>query len=325
MGQFARLSRSPGSDPARPGRGAGDYADAFAARLRKLAAAGSTGTLPFSGRGIGAIHFRDGIVVGAESAGTPAGPFSGIAGQDHGSADLDPATGADWLPFPGLGAARLGGTDGSPHASASESRPEANGTRPEANGTRPEANGTRPEANGTRPGAAGEAPAASAAAAQLMTALAYREPVLDAALDLLQSKAPTARFRSARGREHSSPVSLPVEELLTELARRRRLVRQLAALVTADTPVIRCPALHAPRAQVSAMQWALIIRAGAETTPRALAWAISRSVFGTTVEVHRLLTLRLLAAEATGSAEHLDREFPEHGTGSISFIRAVSD
>jgi hypothetical protein len=47
------------------------YANLIAARLRKLADEGSTGMLPVSGRGEGAIFFRGGQVVYAESSRTP--------------------------------------------------------------------------------------------------------------------------------------------------------------------------------------------------------------------------------------------------------------
>ena len=50
----------------------GGYANLIEARLRKLAATGSTGMLPMSGRGDGAIFFRGGQVVYAESSRTPA-------------------------------------------------------------------------------------------------------------------------------------------------------------------------------------------------------------------------------------------------------------
>jgi hypothetical protein len=48
------------------------YANLIGTRLRKLAATGSTGTLPVSGPGDGAIMLRGGQVIGAESSRTPA-------------------------------------------------------------------------------------------------------------------------------------------------------------------------------------------------------------------------------------------------------------
>src|ERR1700748_2695775 len=55
-----------------PGKAADDYDSLLAARFHKLAAAGSTGVLPFSGAGDGAIYFRDGDVIFARSTPTPA-------------------------------------------------------------------------------------------------------------------------------------------------------------------------------------------------------------------------------------------------------------
>ena len=47
------------------------YGNLIAARLRKLAVARSTGMLPFSGDNDGAIYFKDGKIVFAESKRTP--------------------------------------------------------------------------------------------------------------------------------------------------------------------------------------------------------------------------------------------------------------
>ena len=51
------------ADSVLPGRTVGGYANLIEARLRKLAAVGSTGMLPMSGHGDGAIFFRGGQVV----------------------------------------------------------------------------------------------------------------------------------------------------------------------------------------------------------------------------------------------------------------------
>jgi hypothetical protein len=59
-----------------------DNGDLVAGRLQKLATAGSTGMLPFSGSGEGAIYFQDGRVVHAESDRTP-----GLDGAVSGQAD----------------------------------------------------------------------------------------------------------------------------------------------------------------------------------------------------------------------------------------------
>jgi hypothetical protein len=143
------------------------------------------------------------------------------------------------------------------------------------------------------------------------------EPTIDAVLDLIVSQSACDRFKSARRSGAGPADGLAVDVLLAELARRRHLLEQMSAAVTADTTVIRNPRLNAPRVQVTALQWALIIRAGAGITPRDLAFELGRSVFGTTAEVYRLIALRLVsAADDPGQARD---------PMALSFIRAVSD
>ena len=72
MSQISRRARVRQlADSVWPGRTVNGYANLIAARLRKLADEGSTGMLPVSGRGDGAIFFRGGQVVYAESSRTP--------------------------------------------------------------------------------------------------------------------------------------------------------------------------------------------------------------------------------------------------------------
>jgi hypothetical protein len=69
------------ADSVWPGRTVNGYANLIATRLRKLAEEGSTGMLPVSGRGDGAIFFRGGQVVYAESSRTSL-PGPGATGLD---------------------------------------------------------------------------------------------------------------------------------------------------------------------------------------------------------------------------------------------------
>jgi hypothetical protein len=112
---------------------------------------------------------------------------------------------------------------------------------------------------------------------------------------------------------------MPVEALLSEVQRRHEVQRQLAAVLTPDTAVARRPSLDPPAVQVSPTQWSLLARAGDGATPRGLAMQLGRSVFGTTIEVYRLLELGLLVVPGRPPAPADGRP----GT-SISFIRAVS-
>jgi hypothetical protein len=164
----------------------------------------------------------------------------------------------------------------------------------------------------------------------LLTPLLRVEPAIDAVLDLVLSQSAIGRFRAGKGRGGPDDISVPAESLVGEIARRLHLVRQMAAVVSADTPVYRSPKLHSARVQVSALQWALLIRSGTATTPRALAWALGRSVFGTTTDVYRLMAQHLLlAADQSGRAPDPTQRDPlsppETCPGTISFLRAVSD
>jgi hypothetical protein len=242
------------------------YANLIAARLRKLADEGSTGMLPVSGRGDGAIFFRGGQVVYAESSRTslPSLRTSGLAalGLTHGS-------------------------PGSPGASRS-------------------------------PGAPGEGEAGLVAArsvSRLTGVLELSELVIDALAELLSSESRYAKFRPAEVLPVGQGRPMPVEALLTEVQRRHEVQRQLAAVVTPDTAVACDPSLDPPSAQVSPGQWALLARAGDGTTPRGLAMQLGRSVFGTTIEVYRLIELGLLVVPGRTDAP---------GGGRLSFIRAVS-
>jgi peptidoglycan hydrolase-like protein with peptidoglycan-binding domain len=225
-----------------PGKAADDYDSLLAARFHKLAAAGSTGVLPFSGAGDGAIYFRDGEIIFARSTRTP-GPPDGTA--------------------------------------------------------------------------AGETPYI-----RLAAALAMAEPTVDATAELLITESRFTKFRSARAPVSETAPGLGVEGLLAEVARRRRILAQLAPVVTADSTVARIPQLRTPDIRVSTVQWALLIRVRDGSTPRSLAWELGRSVFGTTLEIYRLLALRLLSSAAQRG--HRNGRDPEYGPATMSFVRAVS-
>jgi hypothetical protein len=72
MSQIPRLRRARQlTASVLPIRATDGYPELVAGRLHKLSAADSTGMLPFSGNGDGAIYFRDGKVIYAESERTP--------------------------------------------------------------------------------------------------------------------------------------------------------------------------------------------------------------------------------------------------------------
>jgi hypothetical protein len=254
-----------------PGRTVNGYANLIAARLRKLADEGSTGMLPLAGRGDGAVFFRGGQVVYAESSRTalPSLRTSGLAA---------------------LGLTRR-------EASRSPGPPG-------------------PPGEG-HPGEAGQVAARSVS--RIASMLELTELIIDALTELLSSESRYAKFRPAEVLPVGRGRPMTVETLLTEVQRRHEVQRQLAAVLTPDTAVACHPSLDPPAAQVSATQWSLLARAGDGTTPRGLAMQLGRSVFGTTIEVYRLLELGLLVVPGRPPAP---ADGPP-GTG-ISFIRAVS-
>ena len=225
------------------GRRQDDYPDQVTGRLRKLAAARSTGSLAFSGRSDGVVYFRDGKVAYAESSRTP-GPVPHAYREPPG--DLPPLS-------------------------------------------------------------------------RITDILAIAEPTVDAALELLSTQSRYARFRSSRVPDTGPASDISTEALLAEVARRQRILEQMSAVLTADTALARNPHIHPESVRVSALQWSLLIRVRHGTTPRALARDLSRSVFGTTAEVYRLMARQLLSvagdpAGPRGSA----------GLAAMSFVRAVS-
>jgi hypothetical protein len=239
MSQTPRLTRRARQLTAsllanRPADADGDLA---AGRLQKLAAAGGTGMLPFSGSGEGAIYLQAGRVIYAESERTP-WPADAFPGQ---ASELPPL-------------------------------------------------------------------------AELLAIRTATEPVLDAVLELFTSQQRYAKFRPSRQPAAKLTRGISVDALLTEIRRRQRLMNQLSALLTPDTAVARNPGLRNDSIRISAWQWALLIRAGHSRTPRDLAWDLGRSVFGTTIDVYRLVVMRLLSAPG---------QAPERGLALMSFARAA--
>ena len=154
--------------------------------------------------------------------------------------------------------------------------------------------------------------------------LAVAEPTVDAALELMSGESRPSRFRPASGPAAGRAPGISVAALLAEVARRQRLLGQMATVLTADTAIVRSPHLPHRSIRVSARQWALLIRVQDGSTPRDLAWALSRSVFSMTAEVYRLLTLRLVAVDHGPRRKTGPDEAPARRLAALSFIRAVS-
>lgn len=157
-------------------------------------------------------------------------------------------------------------------------------------------------------------PGHGTAPSALERAWVIREAIADAAFDLL-AKAPRAgRFAGDSAPDPGDAGAMTVGELLAEVSRRREIARQLSACVTADSLVTRDPGFGGSRVHIAASQWALLVRMNGPVTPRGLAMECGRSVFTTTLEVFRLVTVGLVAV---GDSQ------PPDGR-AISFIRATA-
>lgn len=140
-----------------------------------------------------------------------------------------------------------------------------------------------------------------------------REAIADAALAMLPQAPRFTRF-SAGEVPDPDIVAMTVAELLAEVDRRHEVLSQLPAVLTADTPVARHPQLGAGGGPASAGQRLLLRRMGTPVTPRELAFAYGTSVFTTTLQVFRLISMDL--AVIVGGPR------PEQRT--ISFTRAAA-
>ncbi len=149
------------------------------------------------------------------------------------------------------------------------------------------------------------------------------EATVDAAVDLLTDRSTCARFCPGVAAPVRTTLALPVKDLLAEVARRCRLLSQLQGL-TADTALTTNPHLASERVQLSAPDWAVLLRVRGGATPRELALALRRSVFSTTTDVYRLMALGLVRAEAPRPASD-GAGPPASRQVAATFIRALSD
>ncbi len=172
---------------------------------------------------------------------------------------------------------------------------------------------------GDSPDRAGPPPAVRSASG-LSGLLELTGQVIDAITELLSNESRYAKFQYDVGSPAGRMRPMPVETLLAEVQRRHEVLRQLAPVVTPDTVVTCDPALEPPSVQVSPSQWSLLMRADGAATPRGLALRLGRSVFGTTIEVHRLVELRLLVVPGRPPVPAGRRP-----AATLSFIRAVCD
>ncbi len=145
-----------------------------------------------------------------------------------------------------------------------------------------------------------------------------REATVDAAMELMSARPRHVRVRGPE--EEPSPVgthAMPLAALIAEVSRRHHIIQQMAVVLTPDTPVTRNPRLRSRAVHVSDSQWAILTRLSRPATPRGLALELSQSVFGTTVEVFRMVTMDLISAGGSGDSGPGRRP-------ALSFIRALA-
>jgi len=153
-----------------------------------------------------------------------------------------------------------------------------------------------------------------------------REAIVDATLELLSAKARHLRFRPSGDEPGFSDLEgIPVAALITEVSRRREVMQQLSALLIPDTAVARDPGARSRAIHVSDIQWAILIRAGNPVTPRGLALQLGQSVFSTTIEVFRMVTLDLLKVVDVPTRPADQEGGFNRNRPVVSFIRALAD
>ena len=155
----------------------------------------------------------------------------------------------------------------------------------------------------------GEDGAATAAAVDLASAngtpavhveILRRGAMADAALPVLGAPAAAAKGRSRfrPGERHWSVpgVTTTVADLLAEVRRRAHVLSRLAPGVRPDLPVRRAAHLPLARVRLTSSQWDVVRLTDGVRAPLDIAWLLGRGVFATTVAVHELVQLGVLAA-----------------------------
>jgi hypothetical protein len=147
------------------------------------------------------------------------------------------------------------------------------------------------------------------------------EATVDAALELMSGRPRHVRFTEPE--EETGPgipaiPGMPLTTLMAEVTRRHRLLEQIAAVLTPDVAVERNPRLRSRAVHVSDSQWAILMQLGQPGTPRELALELGQSVFGTTIEVYRMVVMDLVSV-AGAPAGDASRIWP-----ALSHIRALA-
>ncbi len=137
-------------------------------------------------------------------------------------------------------------------------------------------------------------PGRGSAPSEFERAWVVREAIADAAFDLLAKIPRAGRFTDDDAPDPDGASAVTVGELLAEVNRRREITRQLSAYVTPDSIVAREPRFRGDGVHIPASQWALLVRMNGPVTPRELAMERGGSVFTTTLDLFRLITVGLV-------------------------------
>jgi len=150
-----------------------------------------------------------------------------------------------------------------------------------------------------------------------------REATVDAATELLAGRPRQARFRACAELDVSVAATMPLAVLISEVSRRHEISRQMSAILTADTVIAQRPRLPGHVVRVSDFQWAIVMLARHPVTPRHLALELGQSVFGTTIESFRMVSMGLLAVPGAPAGPAAMAGAPGQARAAISFIRAL--
>jgi hypothetical protein len=153
------------------------------------------------------------------------------------------------------------------------------------------------------------------------------EATIDAAMDLMSVRPRHVRFTEPEEETGPGIPGIPgmaLTTLMAEVNRRHRLLEQIAAVLTPDAAVARNLRLRSRAVHVSDRQWAILMQLARPGTPRDIALELGQSVFGTTIEVYRMVVMDLVSvadaparpAEPAGEASRI---WP-----GLSFIRALA-
>jgi hypothetical protein len=153
------------------------------------------------------------------------------------------------------------------------------------------------------------------------------EATVDAAMDLMSVRPRHVRFIEPGGDAGPGIPAfprMPLATLMAEVTRRHRLLEQVAAVLTPDTAVARNLRLRSRAVHLSDRQWALLTQLGQPGSPRDLALELGQSVFGTTIEVYRMVVMDLVSVAAVPAGDVVPAGDAGRIWPALSYIRAVA-